>query len=286
MARGKVVGEVGETVPNILDRWIVSRLNETVKLVTDGLEAGELDKASRPTVDFINDLSTWYLRRSRDRFKEEGKDKENALATTRYILITLAKIMAPFTPFFAEHIYQAISTQVRKYASTQEEIKESVHLESWPKAGGIDSKLLKNMEIVREISSKGLEVRMSAKINVRQPLGELKFKMSNLKSFDENLLKLIKDEVNVKRVVFDSSIEKDVELDLIMTSELKEEGELRELLRKIQDLRKEKGLVVGDTAILVATDDLKNLISKNGEMIKKATNLINVEFGDKFDLKV
>ena len=100
------------------------------------------------------------------------------------------------------------------------------------------------------------------------------------------LIKLIKDEVNVKEVIFDSSIEKEVELELTMTPELKEEGEVRELLRKIQDLRKEKGLVVGDMAILVVMNNLRDLVSRNMEMLKKNTNLKNIEFGDKFELKL
>ncbi|MEK9177833.1 MAG: class I tRNA ligase family protein, partial [Patescibacteria group bacterium] len=277
--RGRAVPARSDTVlvsSNILDCWIISRLNETIKLVTDGLEAGELDKVSRLIVDFIDDLSTWYLRRSRDRFKEEEKNKEEALATTRYVLLTLAKIMAPFTPFFAEHVYKEVGGE-----------KESVHLEDWPEAGRFDIKNLKNMKIVRDISSKGLEARMLAKINVRQPLKELRIKNDELGIKNAlELIKLIKDEVNVKEVIFDSSIEKEVELELTMTPELKEEGEVRELLRKIQDLRKEKGLVVGDMAILVVMNNLRDLVSRNMEMLKKNTNLKNIEFGDKFELKL
>ncbi len=276
-----------KTSSNILDQWIISRINETVKVVTDGLEAGELDKASRPIVDFIDDLSTWYLRRSRDRFKEEGKDREGALTTTQYVLITLAKIMAPFTPFFAEYIYQEVITQARKCANAREEVKESVHLEDWPVGGKIDSELLKMMDTVRNISSKGLEARMTSKVNVRQPLKELRIK--NYEFEVENniqLAELIKDEVNVKEVIFDSTIEKDVELDLTITAELKEEGELRELMRKIQDMRKEKKLSVGDSAVLVVTEIERILVSKNEPAIKKLTSLKDIEFGDKLELKV
>jgi isoleucyl-tRNA synthetase len=142
------------------------------------------------------------------------------------------------------------------------------------------------MKTVRDISSKGLETRMSVKINVRQPLAKLSSKISNLKNLDSTFIELIKDEVNVKDVVFDAGMEKEIELDTVLTRELKEEGEVRELLRKIQDLRKEKGLTVGDMATLVAEESMKILISKNEEMIKKATGLINIEFGEKFDLKV
>ena len=94
---------------NILDQWIISRLNELNSEVTDGMEKYELDKATRPFADFIDDLSTWYLRRSRDRFKSAGGDDESdkvaALATTRLVLLELSKLLAPFMPFVAEDIY-------------------------------------------------------------------------------------------------------------------------------------------------------------------------------------
>jgi isoleucyl-tRNA synthetase len=270
--------EILESKPkssNILDSWIICRLNEIVASVTNGLEVGELDRASRPIIDFIDDLSTWYLRRSRDRFKKEGKDKEDALFTTRYLLLNLAKIMAPFVPFLAEYVYQNVRG-----------VKESVHLEEWPNNKAVDSKLLDDMKIVRAISREGLEARMSAKINVRQPLKELKSKNANLKNLNIQFVELIRDEVNVKEVAFDGSIEKNVELDFNITPKLKEEGELRELIRKIQDLRKEKSLVIGDTAMLIVNNELKELVSKNEEVIKKVTNLKNIEFGDRFELKV
>jgi isoleucyl-tRNA synthetase len=141
---------------------------------------------------------------------------------------------------------------------------------------------------------------MSVKINVRQPLASLKIsafaKMVtaestdkikfNSKDMDAQFVDLIKDEVNVKEVIFGSTITNEVELDVVLTPELKEEGELRELLRKIQDLRKEKGLSVGDTAVLIATENLRGIISKNLETIKKTTSLGSIEYGEEFKLKV
>src|SRR6185437_14329003 len=85
---------------HILDKWILSRLNELVQQTTEGFEKYELDSATRPLADFIDDLSTWYLRRSRDRFKEEGSDKEHALATLQHVLKVVAQVMAPVMPFF------------------------------------------------------------------------------------------------------------------------------------------------------------------------------------------
>ncbi len=257
---------------NILDKWIISLLNELNKEVTTKLDEYKFLEPTRAIRDFIADLSQWYLRRSRDRFKENGKDKNEALSTTRYVLITLAKIMAPFAPFFAEELYREAGGEL-----------DSVHLEDWPVSGKVDSELIESMKVVRELSSKGLEARMMAKINVRQPLISLNTTTAVL-TLNQHLIDLIKDEVNVKEVSFDSDIKTEVELDTTMTPELIEEGQVRELLRKIQDMRKEKGLSVGDSANLMATTDLKELISKNEKLIKKTTGLVEIKFGDEFKL--
>ncbi|MFA6315383.1 MAG: class I tRNA ligase family protein [Candidatus Paceibacterota bacterium] len=262
---------------NVLDRWIVARLAQLLEIVTNKLENYEFFEPTRAIRDFIGDLSQWYIRRSRDRFKSDNEnDKRSALETTRFILITLAKIMAPFTPFFAEHIYQGLKGE-----------KESVHLESWPDSKDFKTKsdhdLINNMDTIRSLSSKGLEARMMAKINVRQPLASLKIR--EIEAVPDELAVLIKDEVNVKNIVWNAKTEKDVELDIILTPELKEEGEVRELLRRIQDLRKEKGFKVNDIAILVATADLRDLISKDENTIKIQTKLSKIEYGQEFGLK-
>ena len=249
------------------------------KLRRDRLDKYVLLEPTRAIRDFVGDLSQWYLRRSRDRFKggdsdNEKADKEAALATTKYVLLTLAKIMAPFTPFFAEELYQNVGGE-----------KESVHLEEWPTVGKIDEKLLKDMETVRAIASKGLEARMAAKINVRQPLAALRIKNDGLRLADNaGLVELIKDEVNVKELEFITGQEKDVELDTTITAALKEEGDLREFLRKIQDLRKEKGLKVGDKASLVVPAELKSLADKFGGEIKKSTGITSIEIGRELKL--
>ncbi len=278
--------EVGRESQNILDRWIIARLNQLVANVTVNLDDFVLLEPTRAIRDFIADLSQWYLRRSRDRFKEDDSGalksadlpagrhgKQAALATTKYVLLTLAKVMAPFTPFFAEELYLDVGGE-----------KESVHLEDWPTGGKVDSRLLKDMESVRTLSSKGLEARMAAKLNVRQPLSKLSVNKSFTGTLSGELIDLIKDEVNVKGVVFNASIEKEVELDTSITAALKEEGDLRELLRKIQDLRKEKGLNVGDKTSLIVPAELKSLTDKYVVEIKKATSLTGIEIGDTLKL--
>ena len=254
---------------NILDTWLLSRLAQTIREVSDGLERGELDVAARPFMDFTDDLSTWYLRRSRDRFKgDDEDDKKAALETTKYVLLEMTKILAPFMPFLAEDIYMRLGGE-----------KESVHLESWPISDKADQKLLKDMQAVRDISSKGLEARMAAKINVRQPLPSYS---TTAVALNADLVDLVKDEINVKEIKFGAAENK---LDIAITPELKEEGDVRELIRKIQDLRKEKGLSVGDKATLIATEDVRAIISKNEEAIKKATGLNGIEYGTALGLK-
>jgi isoleucyl-tRNA synthetase len=252
---------------NILDLWIISRLNAVIDEVTKNLEAYKFFESSRTIKDFIADLSQWYLRRSRDRFKSEGGDKVEALHTLRHVLLELAKIMAPFTPFFAEELYKEVGGKL-----------ESVHLETWPEAGKVDEKLVETMEAVRSISSKGLEARMNAKINVRQPLAKLLIKDGTL-SKDVEALQIIKDEVNVKQITFDKNLMTEVDLDLKITPELKEEGMVRELIRAIQDLRKASALTVKDKAVLtVDTNDIgKALIDKNESEISTATSLGDIK---------
>ncbi len=271
MYKGGSIGEEKiKKSENILDLWINSRLNGLINEVTKNLEAYKFFESSRSIKDFIADLSQWYLRRSRDRFKSESSDKTEALHTLRHVLLDLAKIMAPFTPFFAEELYKEVSGEL-----------ESVHLETWPEAGKVDEKLVEIMEVVRIISSKGLEARMNAKINVRQPLAKLFIKDGALNIKDDNrALQIIKEEVNVKETVFDKNLNTEVELDLNITPELKEEGMVRELIRVIQDLRKEKGLTVNDKAILTVETDKngEEFIKRNEKNISTVTSLSSVSY--------
>jgi isoleucyl-tRNA synthetase len=279
---------------NVLDRWIIARLHQLVADATKNLDDYILLEPARAIRDFAADLSQWYLRRSRDRFKEAGSDKQAALATTKYVLLTLAKVMAPFTPFFAEELYRDVGGE-----------KESVHLEDWPKTKSIDTSLLTDMESLRQVIEVALALRSYKKLGARQPLSELRYEMTvKRKNISEEMLHLIEDEVNVKKVscepikenpqtsileekgwLFIDSGGVKIALDFNITPALKEEGDLRELLRKIQDMRKEKGLSVNDSATLTATDDLKDLISRHEKEIKAATHLTEIRFGDSFELK-
>lgn len=277
---------------NVLDRWILARLSELSGEVTTAMESYELDKATRPFADFIDDLSTWYIRRSRDRFKAGDTDSLAALGITRYVLMTTAQLLAPFMPFLAEDIYG----RLRSATDSQ-----SVHLSAWP-ADAVARLMNMNdrkttldlMRAVRDISSLGLEARSRAKINVRQPLATLTVTSSaadavlhDRLSKAESLVALIKDEVNVRAVAWKVgdaviSTPTTVTLDTNLTPELKEEGVYRELVRVVQDLRKKEGLTVSDRVSLVVSTDEKGraLVEKFKKELSDVAGLKEITFGD------
>ncbi len=242
---------------NILDKWILARLNEVARIITEKLDHYDIVDAARLLEAFIgDDLSRWYIRRSRERFKKEGKDADEAAQTLGFILRETAKLLAPFAPFISEAVYQGLEGE-----------KKSVHLENWftpprPRQSGRRAPfvrggnkeydiLLKEMDEVREIVAQALEARAKAGIKIRQPLASLKIKRQKSKiKNNEELSDLIGEEVNVRKVIFDEHTKEDVEIDTNITPELKEEGEIRELIRLIQDARKKAGLKSGEKASL------------------------------------
>jgi len=254
---------------NVLDRWIVARLNQLVAETTEGFKNYELDKATRPVTDFIDGLSVWYIRRSRDRFKGgDEKDRVVALGTLRHVLKTLSLVIAPSMPFYAEYLWQ----QVKEDGDA-----ESVHLAAWPEGGEIDQKVLLAMETTREEISKALEVRVKAGIKVRQPLAAVRMNVSLGDEYEE----LIKDEINVKEVVIVPEVQI-IELDTNITPELQAEGDARELMRAIQDMRKKAGLEPHDRiALVVQTSDAgEEVIKTHEEMIKATVGADDITFGD------
>jgi isoleucyl-tRNA synthetase len=238
----------GSDSKNILDQWILARLNQLINETTEAMNNYNLPKAVRPITAFIDDLSTWYLRRSRDRFKEEGEDKDNALATIRFVLETLAKVMAPFMPFVAESLWQKVSTYDFKEAD------KSVHLEVWPKAEIVDEKVLTEMEMIKKIVELALAKRDEAGIKIRQPLKQLA--VNNFQVTAE-YGELIKDELNVKEVICNKGDgDLTVKLDTDITPELAQEGLGRDLVRAINGLRKNASLTIADTVtVYVSTTD-------------------------------
>jgi isoleucyl-tRNA synthetase len=241
---------------SVLDKWILSRLNQLLRETTDGFETYELDAATRPLLGFVDDLSTWYLRRSRERFKIDSEDKIHALATLRFVLYTLAHAMAPVLPFFAEDLYQR---------TKGEHDPESVHLSGWPAVGAIDEQLLKDMTIIRSLASQTLQAREQAGLKVRQPLSRLTAKVLPA---DLALRTLLAEEVNVKEVAEDGALTEGIYLDITLTPELREEGMVRDYARLIQDWRKEQGFSIADRPkLLIKTkENLAFLKKSHGEL--------------------
>lgn len=248
---------------HILDRWITSRLNELIEISTKNLDQYRLLEPVRATREFIDDLSTWYLRRSRDRIK--GGDEE-AKQTLHYVLKTLSKLLAPFAPFAAEDLYLKLRSQ---------EDSLSVHLEQWPSTGEIDEESIDNMQLAREIVSKALEVRQAKNIRVRQPLSKLtlNYNFPGPSSLKSDYLRIIREEINVKKIEEGANSPYEFELDLVITPELEEEGLVREEIRSIQDMRKERNLKPGDKITIEIPAGKKELYSKFAEEIKRATNV-------------
>jgi isoleucyl-tRNA synthetase len=246
---------------NILDQWIVSELQALIGRVTGAMEKYDLNEAIRPVGDFVIDLSTWYLRRSRDRFKSaDEKDKAAALTTLGYVLLELSKVLAPFTPFIAETIYKKMGGK-----------KESVHLEEWPETEKINQELLVDMARARQIASLGLEARAKAGIAVRQPLGAITVIGGKL---SDELQEILKDELNIKEVRFAKGENLSVELSTEITPELKLEGLKRELTRHINALRKDAGLTIADRIVLhyeTADEEIKKVFTEFNKDILTGT---------------
>ena len=230
---------------NPLDAWIVSRVYQLRDSITEGMEEYNIPKALEDILPFIDDLSNWFVRRSRRRFSknEDEQDKMAAFATLYYILIYVAKLLAPFTPFLSEELYQKMTGA-----------SESVHLLDWPEAGVIDTEVLDQMSRTRQIITDALALRMQKtdtedQIKVRQPLSKLVYTGDKLPDFYEQI---IMDEVNVKKVENGSEFT----LDKTLTEELKREGYARDLIRAIQSARKNAKLNMDDRIRLSLSIDL------------------------------
>ena len=236
---------------HVLDKWVLSRLNNLVRTVTEGLDNFDNMPAARTVEDFVvNDLSTWYIRRSRDRIgptAPDGSDKFICYQTLHQVLLTLTKLMAPFAPFLAEELYQGLALPFARPG-----LAKSVHLTDWPEIEEslIDEDLEEQMKLVRQIVEKGHAARKDAGIKVRQPLGKITV---NKAAQSAAATQLIKDELNVKEVEFiQEKGDLQVTLDTTLTSELKAEGSARDLVREIQKLRRKAGCQMDNKIIVEA----------------------------------
>ena len=252
----------------LLDKWLLSRLHRTISSVTDNLDVYDVATAGRAIEQFVaDDLSNWWLRRSRRR--------KEALPLLRSVLIHVAKLLAPFTPFMAEDLWQRLASSESRIASSP----ESIHLTDWPKVAKkyIDDKLEAEMASARVVIATGLAERKNKQFKVRQPLVSATIKNGK---FSRDLEALIKEELNVKKVAYDKNQENEVVLDLNLTPELTREGYARELMRQIQDMRKEAKYQMEEQVMVdwhSEDQEIISAINEWSEEIKKDTVLKSLE---------
>ncbi len=250
----------GESLTNALDQWIVSRVNQLAKEVNEHMQKYDITLAVKLILPFIEDASNWYVRRSRKRFwkSDNDLDKNDAYKTLHYVLVQLSIILAPFVPFLADELYRKLTGG------------ESVHLLDWPVNNYKNEDVLGSMQVVLTAVNEGLSQRVKAGIKVRQPLQQVtinqdfEYIINAHKDYDF----MLAEELNVKEVKWIKSSKNDVILDTNITPELKSEGISRDLIRFIQNSRKEAGLEVDDRIVM-------NLETKDSQINESINNFLD-----------
>jgi isoleucyl-tRNA synthetase len=223
----------------ILDRWLLAELGATIREVETALDSYDPPSAARRLEAFVLDLSQWYVRRSRRRFwkSESDSDKRSAYLTLYEVLLATLKLLAPFMPFVTDTMYRNLTSGLVDSA-------DSVHLTDWPAASGdwLNEDLRRQMTVVRRLVANGLASRNAAGIKVRQPLRSVTIAERPL---DPQLESILLEELNIKSARYQGE-GGELTLDTEISEDLKLEGLARDLVRKIQELRKQSGFAVED----------------------------------------
>lgn len=285
----------------LLDQWILSRTETLISEMDKSMQEYEVVKAIRPVTLFVDELSNWYIRRSRRRFQKPVSLKEKELVTSvlAVVLLKLSKAMAIVTPFIAEELYQKVKFVEKKQA------KISVHLADFPLADKkrINKRLEEKMAKIRSVVALGLKIRVKAGIKVRQPLAELKVK--NIK-LEKEFVELLREELNVRKIsnfkdkkelndrwLKDEEDGLGVVLNTEITPELQKQGLAREVIRQIQEMRKDAKYKMRDKIIVrwsSESPEIETVFDEFGELIKKETVTEDIteiveDKGRKFDLQ-
>ncbi|MFZ0169935.1 MAG: isoleucine--tRNA ligase [Candidatus Dormiibacterota bacterium] len=277
-----------------LDRWILSRLEETVAEVGAQLDRYDANSACRVIGALADDTSTWYLRRSRSRFRGTPQEIASSCATLHEVLCQTTRLLAPFTPFVADAMFRALTPP-------RDGVTVSVHLEDYPAPGGrpVDQELLRQMAVVRRLAEDARALREQRSVPIRQPLARATVLGADL---EPELAQVLADELNVNEVVSsagDAGGQVTVELDFELTPKLRREGLARTFTRQLQDLRRKRGLRAGERVAVrfAADEELEWAIEQEAGSIQAqcfATELARAEpgselpsgYSDWFQLKV
>lgn len=266
-----------------LDKWIIARLKEVNKSVIEKMESYLIMEAARELIPFVSDLSTWYIRRSRDRI---SSGDENALSTLYFVLLSFSKVCAPFVPFISEEMYDILNVRSLKNL-------ESIHLDTFDDLGELtseDQQVLAKTKNTRDLVSKSLSLRMSESIAVRQPLSLL---ITTIKETDYFMYQVL-EEVNVKEIKTVNGInespnfaideEKTVAINTELTPDLVIEGDYRNMVRKFQSLRKKQGLSISDEikAYYPDTEQNKKVIDTYEVELKEKIQAKSISVGDSY----
>jgi len=241
--------------------------------------------AGRKIEEFVlNDLSNWWVRRSRRRFQKPANQDELTYSASvlRYVLLNLAKLLAPFTPFLAESLHMELHKKIKPGII-------SIHLHDWPsvnvKIKNQNEKLEQEMEELRNLVTLGLAIRKNKQLKVRQPLASATLKRKE--KFDNELEELIKDELNVKLISYSPEQIEEIVFDEHLTEELIREGYTREIVRQIQDMRKEAKYRLNEKVLGAWESDNPDIIAameRFGKEVAEDTLLSNFERGHNLSL--